>query len=273
MHAYLLGPLLQLLTAAAPASVLVMPLSNKEGVSDDLAEQVTAVVVHVANAQPGFQVVALADVQGAMSQEQLKQIAGCDDVSCAAELGGVLNTQQVVLGTLGLVGDQYLLSLTRVSSKDGRRLGSVVERVNAKPTSALFDRLEEAVPPLFGLPRPAAKVVAAPPVQVEATPAVAPVEEAGFPWGRWVLRGLGGAGLVAAIPPVLVGMVLGAFVTSLLIQDQGPTLPGVPKHHFISPVQALAGDVSLFGTVCSGLVSLAGVALSVGLIVVSLAGA
>ncbi|MEW5855295.1 MAG: hypothetical protein AB2A00_41345 [Myxococcota bacterium] len=270
MNALVLSPFLHLLAAAEPVSVLVMPVANKEGVSKDLAEQVTAVITHVASSVAGFRVVAVAEIQGAMTQEQLKQMAGCDSVSCAAEIGGALNTEQVIIGSLGLVGDQYLLSLTRIRSRDATRLSSVVERVAAKPESKLFDRLDGVVPSLFEdrvAPVPERARPKAPPRKP--AEADAPEEERSRSPLPWVIRGLGLGGFVLAVPPVVVAAALLAVVGILVVQDGGPTFPGTTRTHRITPLQAMLGDVSGLGAVLFGTLALLGVTLSLALVVLS----
>ena len=72
--------------AAAPQviSVLVMPIQATGNVPPDLAAQFTAWFTAEAAAVPGYRVVAYSDVQGALSQEQTLQLAGCNESGCAA---------------------------------------------------------------------------------------------------------------------------------------------------------------------------------------------
>lgn len=277
MHALLFSSVLHVFAAADPVSVLIMPLANKEGVSSDLAEQLTAVITHEASQLEGFRIVSVAEVQGAMSQEQMKQVAMCDQISCAAEIGGALDTEQVVIGTLGRLGDEMLLNLTRIHSKKASRIKSVSERIPANPPSAVLDRLAIVVPQLFGLEPPASALVVkpAPVVEQEPPPLVVekapppPTEEprAGSPVPM-ILRGVGGVGLGLALLPLMGSLVLGAIVGALILVDGGPSLPG-KKHNFGFPV-AVMGDLSGALSVVLLVVSVLGLAISAAVLGASL---
>src|SRR5689334_5362356 len=112
---------LMMLNASAPSdggqSVLLMPLEAK-GVSKDLADQVTSLLAIEMLHRGGVQVVTLREVEGAMSREQIQQMSGCDSVSCMSEIAGALHTDQVVMGTLGVVGATHLLTLSRFRARD-----------------------------------------------------------------------------------------------------------------------------------------------------------
>src|SRR4051812_12839540 len=114
MHVLTFAPLLHALAAADPSSVLVMPIAAKTEALAGLVDQITDIFTLEASKVPGFKIVSVAELAGAMTHEQMKQMASCDGLSCAAELGGVLNTEQVIIGSLGKLGSEYLLTITRI---------------------------------------------------------------------------------------------------------------------------------------------------------------
>ncbi|MEW5851135.1 MAG: hypothetical protein AB2A00_20275, partial [Myxococcota bacterium] len=94
-----LPAMLALAGAVSPASAdsgslrsikraLVLPVVVKAGVPADLGELTTRLVVAELKRVDGLEVVAYADIQSTLSVEQQKQVAGCDDASCAAEIAG-----------------------------------------------------------------------------------------------------------------------------------------------------------------------------------------
>ena len=210
MHALVLASILQVAGAAQVPSVLIIPLVNKEGVSRDLADQISTMLSHVASSLDGFRITNAAE----MSVDQLQLALSCDQVSCAAELAGVLNADQVVIGSLGRIGGEYVLSLTRIKSRTAKRLGSVLERVPVKPESALLDRVTAAVPRLFGISAAKAKSQEVSDTKEE-EPEADQDEPARSPL-PWLLRGVGIVGTIGAFPPLLLGGLLGVVAGSMV---------------------------------------------------------
>jgi hypothetical protein len=58
-----------------------------------------------------YQVLGPADLDAVLGVEKMKDALGCDDVSCASELGGALGAPFVVEGQLGRLGQEAVLSL------------------------------------------------------------------------------------------------------------------------------------------------------------------
>lgn len=145
-----------LLAAAPKVSLLVMPLEALAGVEPDLARQLTTVLVAEASRVHGVTVQSYREIQGALSQEQLKQAMGCDSASCAAELAGALNTDQIIIGSLGYVGQSFMLSLSRITA-GGQTVGRTITRYPRTDEEALMDGVPEVVRELMGdllVPKP-----------------------------------------------------------------------------------------------------------------------
>jgi tetratricopeptide (TPR) repeat protein len=80
-----------------------------------------------------WEVLGPADLNAILGVEQLKDAMGCDDVSCAAELGGALGAPFLVAGQLGRLDDQAVLSLRLMDTQ----APAVLERSSARgPTDA-----------------------------------------------------------------------------------------------------------------------------------------
>src|SRR5258708_6351236 len=96
-----------LLAVAAPSvaaegiRVLVLPLQPLAGTTRDQAELVTSLITAEAARIPGVNVVAFREIEGTLSQDQLRSAAGCATASCAAEIAGALDTDEIVMGSMG----------------------------------------------------------------------------------------------------------------------------------------------------------------------------
>ena len=106
-----------------------------------------------ARRHPQFKVVAARNVQRLLDLQATRQQSGCDDsgIACAAELAGALDAPQLVTGTLGRVGNTWVLSLTRMERGSLTVLSRVSrESVGDTPEGFLKD-IDGIVDDLFGM--------------------------------------------------------------------------------------------------------------------------
>ncbi|MBI5493782.1 MAG: hypothetical protein HY904_02080 [Deltaproteobacteria bacterium] len=187
-----------------PTTVLVLPIEPRDGATRDLCEQVTAALVAEAGRQPAYQLVSFRELETTMAQETVRQAAGCESVSCAVEIANALDRDQIVLGSLGVVGSGYFLSLSRVRSRDARILRRSVRRFPDRDASAVLEDMGAVARELMRDERqqaPALPVKAAP-AEVRtssAAPMVLRLSAAGLGAvgvGTWLLAA--GASVVAA---------------------------------------------------------------------------
>ncbi|MEW5849273.1 MAG: hypothetical protein AB2A00_10685 [Myxococcota bacterium] len=205
-------------------SVLILPLEAKQGAPRELAEVVTQLLAADASKLPEFQVVTFREVEGTMSQEQVRQVAGCSTVSCAAEIAGALNTDQIVMGTLANVGDNFVLTLSRIRARDARVVGRATDVVPRLDQNTMLRRIPHVVATLFG-------------VVAEGQPASAPSDD-GAAAGRTRGTPLAGVALLASSPvPLAFSVVLVAAAAAVTYGTVA--LPGVPR-----PAQSTPGPVA-----------------------------
>ena len=187
--------------------VLVLPRDARQGVSADTAALVTELLVARVRHQPGLQVKSYRDVESAMTLEMRRMLVDCDEVSCAAEIAGALNADQVVMGTVGQVGTSYVLSITRIRQGDLTVLGHYARQFEGQGDERISQEIPTVVAELFG-PGPQQVASGTVPIQVTvvAPPApVAPVEEPPSPVWRVVVWGVRGTGSVVAGVGALLG--------------------------------------------------------------------
>ncbi len=100
--------------AAADVRILVVDLQPKGGVLPDQAEIVTGLVTARLQRYPKVAVVSGADIREMIALEAQKQTTGCDDASCLSEVAGALGAELLVTGTLGRLGEQYIVTLNLI---------------------------------------------------------------------------------------------------------------------------------------------------------------
>lgn len=129
--------LLTALNAAAPPShkprVLVFPVTTESAAHKGLATSVDVLLVRAAARAPGVDVRSIKDVQAVMAFEQQQQLLGCNGPSCAADLAGALDAEQLIHAQLSLVGQDVLLNASRIRSRDGVSLARVSNKLPAEP--------------------------------------------------------------------------------------------------------------------------------------------
>ncbi|MEW5850843.1 MAG: hypothetical protein AB2A00_18805 [Myxococcota bacterium] len=235
--------------AAAPdVSVLILPIEPKGEVARDHADILTVALTSEAGRLPGYKVTSYREVQNTMTQEQARMVAGCDQASCAAEIAGALNADEIVMGTLGRLERSLVLSVTRVRARDA----TVVARVQ-RTTEAGADAL------LKGMPAVVTELFAVPVTSPPAAPTEPVADASGSGEGSPVLfRALGAACLASNLlnlPALILGptlVVLGTYMAFGLsgdfwFQDLGYAV--VPAALAVMPLSLLVALVWLVASV------------------------
>jgi len=113
VHALLLG--LTLLAAPPTRTVLVLDLNVREGVSKDLAGTLSELMaIEVRKVATSQRIYSGADIKALLGFKKQKELLGCEDQTCLAELGGALGAQELVSGSLSIIADDYVLVLRRM---------------------------------------------------------------------------------------------------------------------------------------------------------------
>ena len=130
-----------ILAVAAPATaaeseadrikLAVLDLQGK-GVEASLVQNLTDVATVSLNKLGVFDVLSRADIQQMLSFEEDKQMLGCSDASCLAEVGGALGVALLISGSVGKVGSNFLVNLTltdtssvKVMAREQREVATV----------------------------------------------------------------------------------------------------------------------------------------------------
>lgn len=108
-------------TARPPAqkrsgSVVVLPLVPKR-TDAATVEILTDILVNAVATVSGYGVIAPADLDAMLGAERMKEALGCDSVSCYADIGGALNAQFLVSGSVSRLGSRIIVTLSMVDTK------------------------------------------------------------------------------------------------------------------------------------------------------------
>jgi TolB-like protein len=130
--------------AAEPEiAVAVMEFASKGGIEAQKMDALSDMLANAIRRSGNYRVVGKSDIRAALALEEQKQLLGCSDDSCLAEIGGALGVRWVVVGNISLFGKTYLLNLKVI---DVARI-SVLAGLSQKITGGedmLIDGLDQA---------------------------------------------------------------------------------------------------------------------------------
>jgi hypothetical protein len=95
----------------------------------------------------GFDVITPTDIGAALGFERQKQMMGCSETSCLAEIGGAMGADYIVHGEMASLEHNTALTLTLTDTR-GQALNQIADVVKGKEAEALLDALNRDVPKL-----------------------------------------------------------------------------------------------------------------------------
>ncbi len=141
------------LALAEGTKVAVLEIKStgiEEMVTKNLSELFTAEAGRV----PGYKVIGHQEIQDMVGFEIQKQTMGCNEASCFAELGGALGVDLIVSGSIGKVGETFVVSLRLIDIKRTETKNRVSESLAGR-VELLPDYVRVAAWRLFNQPVPA----------------------------------------------------------------------------------------------------------------------
>jgi TolB-like protein len=109
--------------AESKRKIAVLELTAR-GLSDDLAKSITDLVAREVDRSGLFTTISTDDVRAMLQHEENKMMLGCNDEACLAEIGGALGVELLLSGSVGKIGETFVVSLKLI---DVRR-AAVVSR-------------------------------------------------------------------------------------------------------------------------------------------------
>lgn len=199
-------------TRSAP-SVAVLSLVGQE-VDSSIAQTLAEAVSNEMYRLGTMRVIERSQIQALFKEKALQQ-SGCEGTDCYFEMGKLLGTERIVIGSVGRVGNTFILNLRLVEVASGEVLGSS-SRSSRGPIDALLvdvvplvvrelagERIppQPPAPPPVSIPSPAVAETptSAPPPPPVAVPAhSSDPNPRGSGFAKGLLRWGGGLGAIAA---------------------------------------------------------------------------
>jgi hypothetical protein len=149
LHAPVWEPTTVKVTCARPLAaragrtlkVVVLPLGALGGVPADTAKLVGEALAGELRRRAGVSVLTQADVSALLGVEKTRQMLGCSEAGCMAEIGGALGADRVVHGSLGRVGGSLVVNLSALDPRRAVAAASVSQRLRGGEEEALLDAL------------------------------------------------------------------------------------------------------------------------------------
>lgn len=110
-----------------PRRIALLDIALEGDVDPAIGTQLTSRYSELIAKLPDVVVISPDDVRALLQNEANKQLAGCTEDSCLAEVAGALGADVVVTGRVGRIGDGFAVSLTAVDAKKVRSLGRANE--------------------------------------------------------------------------------------------------------------------------------------------------
>jgi hypothetical protein len=132
--------------------VALLPLSALGGVQRETAQLLAEALAGELRRRPGVSVLTQADVAALLGVEKTRQMLGCTDSGCIAELGGALGADRVVHGSIGRVGGSLVVNLSALDPRKGTTAASVSERLRGAGEEVFLDVLPALVDGLLAEP-------------------------------------------------------------------------------------------------------------------------
>ena len=214
--ALLLTALPCLAEEGAKPKLAVTEIKARRGVDPVLAKVIEEYLAFELAKAGAFQVVGRDDIARMLDHEQQKQMVGCTDDSCLAEIGGALGVDKMVGGAMDKVGESVLLTLKLINVRQGKVERRESERLKGASEEQALDGIATLFRRMFATEL-----------------AVGDTEEpAGGRLWTWVAAG--GAGAVLLTGVVLLGVGQGDLGDAHDLADRSQT-----QEVFMSKVEEL----------------------------------
>lgn len=139
--------------AGRTTKVVVLPLVALGGVTKERAQLLGDALAGELRRRSGVSVLTPSDVGALLGVEKTRQMLGCSESGCMAEIGGALGADRVVHGSLGRVGDSLVVNLSALDARRGSAAASVSERLRGGEDEAFLDALPAIADALLAEPR------------------------------------------------------------------------------------------------------------------------
>jgi hypothetical protein len=121
--------------------VAVSELEAGYGGDPKLAHTLSALLTGELRKRSGLAITSQQDIKNLLGFQREKQALACADTTCLSEIGGALGVDQIVTGSLGHVGETYLLDLRAIDVKHAVVLHEASRQLKTTAQDALIDAI------------------------------------------------------------------------------------------------------------------------------------
>lgn len=136
--------------------IMVPGLRQSSAINQEVADALNNVILAEFQNDPRYVVVGGGDIAALLEQETQKQLMGCDEDSCLAEVGEALGADILAKTSLGTIGNSYLLSVNlidvgtatpmrRISARSGRDDDVLIEAAQRAVRAVLDENADNGV--------------------------------------------------------------------------------------------------------------------------------
>ncbi len=111
--------------------ISVMDLKAENGIDKGVVTLLYELILTEFQNYSNLSVISKTDISSMVQYETEKELAGCDDSSCMAEIGGALGVDKVVIGHVGKLGSSYVVTLKLMNIKNATVENRVSETIPA----------------------------------------------------------------------------------------------------------------------------------------------
>jgi TolB-like protein len=131
-----------------PVQVAVLPIKAREGVRESVGAVFTEQLAAAIQAR-GFSVMSPDGLAARLGFERQKELLGCTDTTCLAEVGQALGVDRLVSGGIAVVGQSIVVNLAVIDNRSGAVEHRYSDRVKGGTDEAFLDLVPAAVAELF----------------------------------------------------------------------------------------------------------------------------
>jgi hypothetical protein len=127
--------------SARAMKVALLPIAPLGGVSKETAQLLGDALAGELRKRKGISVLTQTDVSALLGVEKTRQMLGCTESGCMAEIGGALGADRVIHGSIGKVGGSLMVNLSALDPRRTAAAASVSERLRGGSEEAFLDVL------------------------------------------------------------------------------------------------------------------------------------
>ncbi|MBW1807520.1 MAG: DUF2380 domain-containing protein [Deltaproteobacteria bacterium] len=109
--------------------IAVMEFASKGGVSQKQMDALGDLLANEIRTMGKYRVIGKSDIRTALDLETQKNLVGCNDESCIAEIGGALGVRWVIVGNISKFGEKFLLNLKIMDTEKIRIVKGVSKKI------------------------------------------------------------------------------------------------------------------------------------------------